>query len=247
MVMLATCAAEAMEPVVPVMWRRGAVEETARDLREICAKSGLSRFFVAGPGFNEVMYAPFATNLYAEMGREIGEIARLVAPDGVEVGWWCSPSIRYVSGFAPVEDAFGGKSQDNKKCPLDPAFQADWAAKVKAVVAAARPRMVNVEDDYTLAWGRGLNNGGCFCERHLALFAKIYGKPLTAAEIAAAFERRTDENLPIRRVARDPRAQGARGRGRGGPLRPHLRLRAGCQRGQGRRVGRVRRARIRGT
>ena len=73
-------AAEAMEPVVPVMWRRGAVEETARDLREIRAKSGLSRFFVAGPGFNEVMYATFATNLYAEMGREIGEIARLVAP-----------------------------------------------------------------------------------------------------------------------------------------------------------------------
>ena len=183
-------AAKAMEPVVPVMWRRGAVEETARDLREIRAKSGLSRFFVAGPGFNEVMYAPFATNLYAEMGREIGEIARLVAPDGVEVGWWCSPSIRYVSGFAPVEDAFGGKSQDNKKCPLDPAFQTDWAAKVKAVVAAARPRMVNVEDDYTLAWGRGLDGGGCFCERHLALFAKIYGNPLTAAEIAAAFERR---------------------------------------------------------
>lgn len=193
-------AAKAMEPVVPVMWRRGAVEETARDLREIRAKSGLSRFFVAGPGFNEVMYAPFATNLYAEMGREIGEIARLVAPDGVEVGWWCSPSIRYVSGFAPVEDAFGGKSQDNKKCPLDPAFQTNWAAKVKAVVAAARPCMVNVEDDYTLAWGRGLNGGGCFCERHLALFAKIYGKPLPAAEIAAAFERRTDENLPIRRA-----------------------------------------------
>ncbi len=27
-------AAKAMEPVVPVMWRRGAVEETARDLRD---------------------------------------------------------------------------------------------------------------------------------------------------------------------------------------------------------------------
>ncbi len=72
-------AAEAMEPVVPVMWRRGAVEETARDLREIRAKSGLSRFFVAGPGFNEVMYAPFATNLYAEMGRDLGADVKLAA------------------------------------------------------------------------------------------------------------------------------------------------------------------------
>ena len=193
-------AADGLDPVVPLMWRRGAVEETANDLKSIARQSGLRRFFIAGPGFNEVMYAPFAPNLYAEMGREIGEIAKRVAPDGIEVGWWCSPSIRYVSGFSPVEDSRGGRSADNKKCPLDPAFQDDWAAKVKSVVASAHPRMVNIEDDYTLAWGRGLNNGGCFCERHLALFAKIYGKQLSAAEIADAFKNRTDENLPIRRA-----------------------------------------------
>ena len=196
-------AADGLDPVVPLMWRRGAVEETANDLKAIARQSGLRRFFIAGPGFNEVMYAPFATNLYAEMGREIGDIAKRVADDGIEVGWWCSPSIRYVSGFSPIEDAFGGRSADNKKCPLDPAFQADWAEKVKAVVAAARPRMINIEDDYTLAWGRGLNNGGCFCERHLALFAKIYGKQLSAAEIADAFKNRTNENLPIRRAFAD--------------------------------------------
>ena len=193
-------AADGLDPVVPLMWRRGAVEETANDLKAIARQSGLRRFFIAGPGFNEVMYAPFAANLYAEMGREIGEIAKRVAPDGIEVGWWCSPSIRYVSGFSPVEDSRGGRSADNKKCPLDPAFQDDWAAKVKSVVASAHPRMVNIEDDYTLAWGRGLDGGGCFCPRHLELFAEIYGKKLSAAEIADAFKNRTDENLPIRRA-----------------------------------------------
>lgn len=193
-------AADGLDPVVPLMWRRGAVEETAKDISEIHGKSGLRRFFIAGPGFNEVMYAPFAANLYAEMGREIGEIAKRVALDGIEVGWWCSPSIRYVSGFSPVEDSRGGRSADNKKCPLDPAFQDDWAAKVKSVVASAHPRMVNIEDDYTLAWGRGLDGGGCFCPRHLELFAEIYGKKLSAAEIADAFKNRTDENLPIRRA-----------------------------------------------
>ena len=196
---LAACAACA-ETIVPVAWRRGAVEETANDLKAIARQSGLRRFFIAGPGFNEVMYAPFATNLYAEMGREIGEIAKRVAADGIEVGWWCSPSIRYVSDFNSVEDASGGKSADNKKCPLDPAFQDDWVAKVKAVVAAARPRMINIEDDYTLAWGRGLMGGGCFCKRHLALFEKTYGKPLSAAEINAVFKNRTAENLTVRRA-----------------------------------------------
>ena len=194
---------EALEPFVPVVWRRGAVDETADDLRSIASRSGLRRFLIAGPGFNEVMFAPFEADLYAAMGREIGEIAKRVAADGIEVGWWCSPSIRYMSGFAPVEDASGGKSADNKKCPLDPAFQEDWAAKVKSVVAAAHPRMIAIEDDYTLAWGRGLGNGGCFCERHLALFAQIHGKPLAASEIADAFQNRTDANLPIRRAFAD--------------------------------------------
>ena len=192
-----------MEPITPLLWRRGAVEETANDLRDVSRQSGLRRFFIAGPGFNEAMFAPFATNLYAEIGREIGEIAKRVSADGIEVGWWCSPSIRYVSDFAPIEDAFGGRSADNKKCPLDSAFQDDWAAKVKAVVAAARPRMIAIEDDYTLAWGRGLNGGGCFCERHLALFEKLYGKRLSAAEIDAAFKNRTGANLPIRRAFAD--------------------------------------------
>ena len=60
--------------------------------------------------------------------------------------------------------------------------------------------MIAIEDDYTLAWGRGLRGGGCFCERHLALFAKRFGRPLAAAEIAAAFENRTAANLPVRRA-----------------------------------------------
>lgn len=201
--LLAPASGGALEPVVPLMWRRGAVEETARDLREVHEKSGLRRFFIAGPGFNEVMFVPFAAELYAEMGREIGEIARRVAPDGIEVGWWCSPSIRYVSSFARVEDAHGGKSADNKNCPLDPAFQDDWSAKVKAAVAAARPRMICIEDDYTLAWGRGLVGGGCFCRRHLELFGKIYGRPLSAKEIEAAFRAPTDANLPMRRAFAD--------------------------------------------
>ena len=191
------------DPFVPVLWRRGAVEETANDLLDVSRRSGLRRFLVAGPGFGETMFAPFPPDLYAELGREIGEIARRVSAAGIEVGWWCSPSIRYVSGFAPVEDAFGGRSADNKKCPLDPAFQEDWTSKIRAVVAAAHPRMIAIEDDFTLAWGRGLKGGGCFCGRHLALFAERFGRPLPAAEIAAAFEDRTEANLPVRRAFAD--------------------------------------------
>ena len=189
-----------IEPIVPFRWQRGKVETMVRDLREVHERTGLSRFYLVGPGFDEVMYKPFAPGLYAEMGREIGAVRQALEPLGLEVNWWCAPSIRYVSAFAPLQDAWGATSEDNKKCPLDPAFQADWAAKVKAAVAAARPRIVNIEDDFTLSWGRGLKRGGCFCRRHLARFAEIHGRPLTGPEIAAAFEHRTGENLPVRRA-----------------------------------------------
>ena len=189
-----------IEPIVPFRWQRGKVETMVRDLRDIHERTGLSRFYLAGPGFDEVMYKPFAPGLYAEMGREIGAVRQALESLGIEINWWCSPSIRYWSDFASIEDAWGATSEDNKKCPLDPAFQADWAAKVKAAVAAARPRIVNIEDDFTLSWGRGLKRGGCFCRRHLARFAEIHGRPLTGPEIAAAFERRTGENLPVRRA-----------------------------------------------
>ncbi|MCQ2389030.1 MAG: hypothetical protein MJ138_04905, partial [Kiritimatiellae bacterium] len=128
-----------MEPLVPYMWRKGEVAAMIRDVKDVRVRTGLRRFCIAGPGFNEVMYAPFADDLYAEMGREIGAVRAALEPLGIEVDWWCAPSIRYVSGFAAIEDANGNKSKDNKKCPLDPAFQSDWSAKVKSVAAAFRP------------------------------------------------------------------------------------------------------------
>lgn len=193
-------AGDGIGPFVPCKFRMGGAATAAEDLRNISKRTGLRRFLLTGPGFDEVMYAPFADDLYAKMGAEMAEVKRLLSDTAIELGWWCAPSIRYVSGFASIEDASGNKSKDNKKCPLDPAFQSDWSAKVKSVAAAFRPAMICIEDDYTLAWGRGLNGCACFCPRHLASFASRYGKALTGPEIAAAFANRTKENEPIRRA-----------------------------------------------
>ena len=197
----AVCSALAdMEPLVPFVYRMIGVDETCREVERIKAATGLHRFLFTGPGFNEVMYAPFAEDFYAKMGADIAEIKRRLAPKGVETSWWCTPSIRYYSDFPSIEDPSGHTSKDNKKCPLDESFAADFASKIRAV-AQARPKFICIEDDYTLSWGRGLDkNGACFCKRHLASFAKRYGSALTAPEIAAAFHERTPENLPIRQA-----------------------------------------------
>ncbi len=195
--------AAGLDPIVPVVYRSIGVDATCAEMRKIKAETGLRRFYVCGPGFNDVMYGPFAADLYAKMGEDARAIRERLADAGIEISWWCSPSIRYFSDFPSIEDSDGNRSKDNKKCPLDEAFAADFAAKVKSV-ALAHPKFICIEDDYTLSGGRGLGkSGACFCKRHLAEFAKRYGKALSGPEIAAAFQRRTPGNLAIRRAFAD--------------------------------------------
>ena len=189
----------ALDPLIPIPYDTLDINQCTAELRKIRNTTGLRRFFLAGPGFNSVMHGPFDSNLYRKMGDGIGTIKRALSDTDIEISWWCSPSIRYFSDFQPIEDAHGHCSADNKKCPLDPAFAADFAAKIQDV-ARSHPPIICIEDDYTLSWGRGLKGGACFCRRHLDSFALHFGKPLTAAEINAAFEKRTDDNLAIRRA-----------------------------------------------
>ena len=199
----AICAVHAIaafDPIVPFSTNELDVDVLCRELRGIRQKTGLRRFFVTGPGFNGVMYGPFADDLYAGIGRRIAALREGLVDTDIELNWWCSPSIRYFSDFPSIEDHKGNRSKDNKKCPLDPAFAADFCAKIRSV-ALARPKMICIEDDYTLSWGRGLgSSGACFCPRHMESFAAHYGKALPPGEIQAAFERRTPANEPIRRA-----------------------------------------------
>lgn len=202
--LLSCSTAAPIDPMVPFAYQDIGVEQTCRELKKIKSASGLKRFLLTAPRFNAVMYGPFAPDLHEKIGRDIAEVKNSLAGSGIEVGWWCAPSIRYFSNFPSIEDWQGNTSKDNKKCPLDEAFIADFAAKIKTVAAAARPRVINIEDDFTLAWGRGLNGlGACFCKRHVDAFAKRYGKSLSAAEIADAFMNRTPANLPIRKAFAD--------------------------------------------
>jgi len=192
-----------LDPFVPFCRMKGQPETMAAEIRHVRQNTGLRRFVITGPGFNESMYAPLKPGTYELIGSDIAAVRKLLADTDIEIGWWCTPSIRYWSEFAPVEDAWGNKSVDNKKCVLDPAFQADWTGKIRTVVALSGVKTVTIEDDFTYAWGRGLKGCACFCPRHLDLFARTYGKRLTGPEIVEAFRNRTPENLAIRRAFAD--------------------------------------------
>ena len=181
----------ALDPAVPFGYGKFGVEQGLVELRRIRAETGLRRFFVTG------------SPVSAKTAADIGTFKKALEGTDIEISWWCAPSLRYESAFDKAIDFSGNASTDNKNCPLDPAFAADFTAKVCAV-AKSRPKFICIEDDFTLAWGRGLDRlGPCFCARHLSKVAERYGKPVTAREIALAFKNQTAENLPLRRAFAD--------------------------------------------
>ena len=193
----------AMEPIVPLNYKCIGVDKAVSEIKKIRTQTSIRRFLMTGPGFNSVMFGPFSDDLYSKIGDDISAIREKLSDTDIEISWWCSPSIRYFSHFTSITDSKGNKSEDNKKCPFDEAFAADFASKVKSV-AKSRPKIINIEDDFTLSWGRGLGEGGpCFCKKHLDDFAARYGKALSAEEINGAFKNRTPENLKIRQAFAD--------------------------------------------
>ena len=190
-----------LEPIVPAGGPKSTTDvPKADELRDIRARTGFRRFFVTGPGKIRVINNAFPADLPVTLGREIRALKEELADTDIEIGWWCAPSIRYASGFSPIEDEQGNRSVESKCCPLDPAFAADWAAKIRAVAAEAHPSVINIEDDYTLSWGRGIKGFACCCPRHLAAVAKRCGRPVTREELGRAFAERTPGNRALRQA-----------------------------------------------
>ena len=90
-----SAANDGFDPFVPVVYRSAGLEPTLETLRQVRATTGLRRFFLAGPGFNDVMFRPFSDDLYAGIGRDVAEARKALADTDIEIGWWCTPSIRY--------------------------------------------------------------------------------------------------------------------------------------------------------
>ncbi|MBR4475996.1 MAG: hypothetical protein IKO87_00445, partial [Kiritimatiellae bacterium] len=81
-------AAQRLDPLLPFTYRPLGVETTCREIEKIRSETGFRRFMLTGPGFNGVMFAPFAPDLYEQMGREIAEVKSRLKHLDVEISWW---------------------------------------------------------------------------------------------------------------------------------------------------------------
>lgn len=193
--------AQPLDPMVPLNPEMADAKTLAEDLRLARERWGLRRFVLTGPHAVNTQFNRTGVDEYRKLGERLAEVRSNLAGTDIEIGWWLAPTLRQgrdVPG-QHVVDCEGHVS--DAVCPLDHSFKKCMTDGIAATCRAGRPFIVFFEDDYELMWHRGMNGlGGCFCARHLAAFAERYGKRLSAAEIAAAFRKRTVENEPLRRA-----------------------------------------------
>ena len=133
---------------------------------------------------------------YMEEAEKFAEVRAWTKQRGLSCGWFCNLTVKSGPGFTPIVRR-DGTAHPFANCPLDEDFFQTLASDMAAFASVARPDFIFVEDDFSL----GAANG-CFCERHLAEFAKRQGKRYEREELLSIFEKDTPEALSINRAFR---------------------------------------------
>lgn len=69
-------------------------------------------------------------------------------------------------------------------CPLSEGWRNYFTEYYLYLIEKVRPEIIWIEDDFRMHNHYPLNWGGCFCDKHLALYADLIGHKVTAREMA---------------------------------------------------------------
>ncbi|MBO5802323.1 MAG: hypothetical protein J6R64_01130 [Lentisphaeria bacterium] len=135
---------------------------------------------------------------YRERAEVFKKIRDAVAPAGIRCGWWNTLTLK--SGPDPRWNRMirmDGTETPMASCPLNPVFRETFARNVALFVKIAKPAFVITEDDFSI--NAAAQYEGCFCEHHLAEFARREGRTYTREELKAILEQTTPESHELRR------------------------------------------------
>lgn len=189
-----------IDPIIPIRFYSNRKDRMIQQLTELKKVYGLKRFLLCAP-MDEVKLTGFPKpEVYQQIGNMILEVKQLLQDQGIDIGWWCAPSIRsgYDSRFQYITD-LSGRVADHSPCPLDPLFREEFSNNVATVVNIAKPFVVQFEDDYELSWQPPNVNFGCFCPLHLSAFARREGRSFKREELLELFSKTDPETIALRR------------------------------------------------
>ncbi len=171
-------------------------------IKEQRERYGFQKFFLACPGGGWRSKGHPQKADFDRMAELFNEVKRAFVDTDVTLGWWNTLTVK--SGpnehFGRIVDA-DGEMHPFASCPLSEGFRQQFAEDIAYFAAKTKPATIIFEDDYSISAATG--SLGCFCETHLAEFARREGRVYTREELVAEFAKRDRESLALQKRYRD--------------------------------------------
>lgn len=160
-------------------------QERLENLLTFCRQSGTTdvMFFYNCEELNRGHYTPDELDLRLDL---IARMKPILAAEGIStsINPWTTMlhtdrgrTLRPGQDFTLMMDA-RGKQAAAVACPSDEHFLQYLAWQYRSCAEKVHPRVLWVEDDFRLHNHHPLDWGGCFCDKHMAMFSELAGKKL---------------------------------------------------------------------
>ena len=176
-------------------------DEAIASMRLFKNKYGYDKFALALPcgGWRSIGYPPH--DYFREKGELFREIRQEVEKDGIVCGWWNTLTINTGESYEFIRLIdIDGNPAPISSCPLDPHFRERFAKDNALFAKVGKPAFMFVEDDYAIS---SHSKGGCFCQYHLAEFARREGRYYSREGLKTILARKTPESFELLRRWRD--------------------------------------------
>ena len=157
---------------------------------------GISNFFLACPGggWRSKGYPQRAD--FDRMAELFIEVKEGLSGREITLGWWNTLTVKsgIKDGFTRIVRS-NGEVHPFASCPLCEEFRRRFSQDVAHFAARTKPSAIIFEDDYSISAAAGPL--GCFCENHLAEFARREQRTYTREELVHVFEKRDAASLAL--------------------------------------------------
>jgi len=195
------------DPTVPFLFVADKKDEMLQVLRRFNEEAAIRKFILVFPVWNGEAKQLSAMDAYEKFGDLLLEVRERVAADGIEVGWWCAPSLSVGPHYAstgeehPFQRIIGidGAISNTANCPLDTKFKAVFSSYMLTVVSRGKPPIIYLEDDYRIS-NHDIVQYGCFCPLHIDRFNQAIGAALSRSEIEAIFRQGDEQSAQYRKI-----------------------------------------------
>lgn len=187
-----------VEILVPVSLASNWVtpEAIAETIIQQNERYGLKRFILSGPGLASRCKGYPDITVYEQLAETFCRVRELLKGRDLTLGWWSSVNLkagRHPS-LQPIVKATG-EEHPFANCPSDANLMERHPKNIATFCRIVKPDFIIIEDDYCISAAAG--QYGCFCENHLAEFAKREGRRYEREELVRLFDQREKESIDL--------------------------------------------------